>query len=336
MRKRELILTTSSLFVFLFGILAQAGEKPGDTPSPLIYKLVVDKKVGPSTDTVMCRLRIRNDTDALQRAFRPQEKDITLIVERAEPSAYSVVFEGNPFFGERPAWSWNQFDIWLRPHCTMEIKLAKIVLRGPAGARTALPVGRYAVTAAWKDPNLPKVTGSAFEVVEQDVPAVPPAPASGNEYPFDAVLEPASKIYYRDEPVDVAIRLENRGNDAVVLMNYFSPYHWFFLFEKKYATSGEKVQDPRVFRGTVTPHTLDGWIMLLPGEHLLVNLDIKREFSTPAKYSVTAIYLERPSLHPLQGEPHYAKQYKWPSSEAVMTILDAPKPNGQSATQGHE
>lgn len=301
--------------------VGKSTDKTDDLQMPLSYHLIVPKKVGSQTREVVCRLRVENKTDKLQFVSRPVEKDISLSVEGFDKGLYSVVFEEKEFE------SLSTRQIPLRPTCAIEMKLGKIVFGSSEEGKSALlPRGDYSITAAWRQPGFAEVKPGTFEIVQEYPPGAGVEP-SRDEYPLGIVLEPRAKTYYRDEPIMLSVRIQNNGALPVTLMNYFDRYKDFFRFEKKDTVSGKKIQETMHIASAITPHTIDGWITLLPGECLSVAIDASDEFKTPGKYYVAvAYYRSRILLHPPESEPYYTKQYTWTSKEVDIVISNTPKP----------
>lgn len=124
----------------------------------------------------------------------------------------------------------------------------------------------------------------------------------------------------------LSVRIQNNGSLPVKLLNHFHPYKNHFRFEKKYAASNKKIKEAMHPIALITPHAIEGWITLLPGESLSVPIDASGEFKTPGEYrAAVTYYRSRILLYPPTGKPYYTDQYTWTSNEIDMVILGTPK-----------
>ncbi len=312
------------LIVSLSGLasLAIDAGKQGDPQMSVSYQLLVESKVSIHAETINCRLRAENKTDKLQFVSRPMEKDISLYVEGFDKGRYSIVFE------EREFESLATRQIPLRPECAIEMKLAKIMLNKPTEGESAIPIGSYSVTASWKRTGLPHVQAGNFQAIEKYLPPPTSLQTNKDEYPLAMILEPSSRIYYQGERVLANVRLENNGLLPITLLNHFHPYMNHFRLEKKYAASGTRIEEPVHGIEKITPHQIEGWITLLPGESLVVAIDVSNDFKTPGEYLVGVTYQHGPIiLYATNGKPYYTNQRTWTSRDVDIVISNVPKPN---------
>jgi len=192
-------------FLFALASLVSGADKPDDSQQAHVtYELLIEDIVSARADTISCTLRVQNKSDVLQFVVRPGDEAISLRILGVDEHRYSVTFEGREFRSLiRP-------EVYLRPKCAIEMRLAKIILRPPKEGTPALAPGGYTVTASWKRDTLPKIAAGRFKVVDAPVPA-PAAPPSKDEYPLRITLEPWSPVYRQSEPVEFTVRLRNDG-----------------------------------------------------------------------------------------------------------------------------
>ena len=337
MRYQKIIVLILSVSLSLLVSVAAAAGKPGNSQMPVTYHLLVEKKVSAQAETIACRLRVENKSNTLQFVFRPKEEDISLNINGLDKQRYSVDFVKRGF--ENLA----KREIPLRPKCAIEMKLATIVPKQAKEGQSWIPRGKYSITASWKRPGLPGVEAGKFEVVKKYTPFITYVQQRKNEYPLGIILEPSSKTYYWGEPIILSVRIENNGDLPVKLKNYFHRYKDFFEFEKIYAITNEKVQELPYMRAAITPHAIEGWITLLPGEFLSVAIDASDEFKLPTEYRVSVNYRGRILVYPKDGkpkdpiypglglifspdgQPYYTKRHTWPSNEIDLIISVAPR-----------
>lgn len=319
MRYQKLVVLMLTVPLSLFGFIAMATSEAynSKTKRPVSYHLLVGKKVSARGGTISCRLRVENTSDVLQFVFRPRGEDVSLNVKGLDKRRYSVSFE------ERGFEPLAKLKIPLRPTCAIEMKLAKIMIKG--SKELLIPQGIYLVTTSWKRPGFPDVKAGKFEVVEKYTPDTNGLQPSNNEYPLTVVLEPASKVYHLGNPIMLVVRLQNDGPMPIQIMSLLNRHKDFFRFETRHATSHEKIGKPLHIAAAIDPDVVSGWIILLPGESLSVAIDAHDEFTTPGQYrTAVTYYRSRILLYPPSGKPYYTKQHSWSSKEVDLVILQNP------------
>lgn len=311
------------LVVSLFGStsIGKSADKSDSLQMPLSYYLIVEKKIDSQTKEIACRLRVENRTDKLQFVSRPEEKDISLSMNGLDTQYYSVNFEKRGFE------SLAKREIPLRPTCSIEMELCRILPSGFKQGDAVIPTGNYIVSASWKRPSLPDVKPSQLEVITgYQAPATDVQPKQ-DEYLLGITLEPSAKKFYPDDPIMLSVRIQNNGSMPITLMNYFDRHKDFFRFQKKDAVSGKMIQETTPMAAAITPHAREGWLTLLPRECVSVAIDASDEFKSPGEYRVTVTYFGSSILlRPLVGKPYYTKQHTWTSKEIKIVISNVSRP----------
>ena len=119
--------------------------------------------------------------------------------------------------------------------------------------------------------------------------------------------------------------MQNNSNLPIKLFNYFDySYKQNFAFSKKIDLDNTIIPEPLLIYTAITPHAINDWLLLFPGESLIVTCDVTDEFKIAGKYIVSVTFLRGPILlYPLVGEPYYTDQNKWTSNEVNVNITEA-------------
>jgi hypothetical protein len=332
---KKIIVNVSIVSLFVLVSAVKAAENSENSQMKLSYNLLVENKISTQAETIDCKIRVENNTEKLQYLLRPTEKDILLDVNGLDKRRYSITFNEKEF--EMLA----KREIPLRPKCSIEIKLAKIVIGKPIKGESMIPKGNYSIRASWKKSGLPDIKEVKFDATDESVSPSLGIQPTFDEYPLSIVLVPYSKTYYQGDQISLTVRLHNNGVFSIGLMNYFDRYKDFFQFEKRLTVSNEKEEQPMYARASITPNVRDGWITLLPGECLSTIIDAREEFEKPGEYKVVVTYygsriliypkdgtLDDPNYptlglkFPPDGQPYYTQQYKWTSNEIDIDISE--------------
>jgi hypothetical protein len=287
------------------------------TPTPVVYRLIAAQGAGIS------RFRVENTSNKLQLVYRPGSRDVLLAVEGLGQEKLVIVGD----IGESGALATKAIP--LQPKCTFEMKLGPIGLVDKRGQKSAIPQGSYIAKVLPKDQSIHDINNvSRLQILVKYMPDVTGAESGKNEYPLGVNLEPSSQVYYQGEPVTVNVRLENNGLLPITLLNYFHPYINHFRLEKKDVASGTKIEEPVHAIEKITPHQIEGWITLLPGESLVVAIDVSNDFKIPGEYLAAITYQHGPIiLHATNRKPYYTNQRTWTSNEVDIVISNAPRPD---------
>jgi len=287
---------------------------------PIRCKLQLGRDSCISGEAVACSLLLVNTSDTVQALSRPEADGVHFTARGPDRKAYSVEFKGQ----ERS--EKNLARIPLRPRCSIQIQLGSIVIRNAENERAPVPTGKYTVVAVCNDAKgLRKALGKIAQCTLRII-----------EYPFRVTLEPSSHVYPRGKGTTLTVRLENLGKVPVQLMNVFSPYkHHFDLQVKKSRLSGSPASTSRdsspFILSAVSPDGHDGWIIILPGESLSVEIDASKELEAPGVYRVSLAYQRSILLLPCGKKPRYTKQFRWVSNEVEFAVLPTDHTAGASS-----
>jgi hypothetical protein len=319
MRYQKIVSLRSVVLLLICASISTAASDSNEigTQTPVAYRLIAAKGAGIS------KLRVENTSDKLQFVYRPSSKDVLLAVEGLGQEKL-VVFGD---IGESGALAINAIP--LQPKCTFEMKLGSIGLVDRRGQKSGIPQGNYIAKVLPKDQSMPDINNvSKVQILVKYIPDVTSAESGKDEYPLGVNLELSSQVYYQGKPVMVNVRLENNGLLPITLLNYFHPYINHFRLEKKYAVSGTKIEEPVHGIEKITPHRIEGWITLLPGESLVVAIDVSNDFKTPGEYLAAITYQHGPIiLYATNSKPYYTNQRTWTSKEVDIVISNAPRPD---------
>ena len=120
--------------------------------------------------------------------------------------------------------------------------------------------------------------------------------------------------------------MQNNSDIPIKLFNYFEySYKQNFTFSKKLLLENATISEPEQLNliSLITPHAINDWLLLFPGESLTVPCDISDEFKNSGKYKVSVTFFRGPIvLFPTDGKPRYTEQNKWTSKEVEIEILE--------------
>ena len=63
---------------------------------------------------------------------------------------------------------------------------------------------------------------------------------------------------------------------------------------------------------------------LLPGEAILVDMDVTDAVAQPGVYDATLVYRRRVLLRPPDRDPYYSHATRWGANEAQLVVVEAP------------
>jgi|GEM_PF-1813240 len=298
---------------------ADREAESSETTPGLEYRLVAAKRVGVKTGIITCQLRVDNASEATQFFFRPGGQGLSLEVKGVSKKSYFVSWQEQKTEFES---LWKE-RIALRPKCSFEMPLAQIRFAKVDGSGEPLRKRNYVITGLWKRSDFGVVKGCSFEVIEEYVPETVTLEPGTDEYPFGIVLESSLKEYRQGEPVLLSIRMQNNGEKALKLLNFFHPYEDYFLLDK-YDDADKLIETELHPLKLVTPTAGGDWITLLPAESLSAHVDASNAFPATGRYRAKTTYPRKALMIGIDGKAAYTGQHKWISNRVVFDISDRP------------
>ena len=213
--------------------------------------------------------------------------------------------------------------IALRPNCKIHMNLGGIKIKNKTGHELEHTAGIFPAEVLKND----KDEGT----IEVSKKYVPPIIVSGDKEKEKNFLEitvaPVSKVGYLDKPVLFQICIENKTDRPLRFHNYFSLYEYrhYFKFNIELIDKDGKVtviERDIFFVAAISPHFIDGWMTLFPGERLSTVVDASKEFKMEGNYLVSVTFRRgRVLVYPKSEKPYYAKKYKWDSNKIPVAIV---------------
>lgn len=298
---RLLVLASLGLVLLSSAVTAWAAEEP---KMEFLAVPVLQKQSCLAGEELPFALRLRNIGSDTSSVGRPRAQEISFKVGGPDKGKYKVAFaakEPGPMASA---------EIWLEPDCAIEVGLGTVTLKRADAPAKPVPVGRYTLTVSWEPKNAAGVARGELK---------PQCHIEVNEYPLDVRL--SQPVPAQGGHVPLAVSFSNRGGVPIKLLNYFSPYKDVFDLDVRRvdapADAGEKEPYPKA---KVTPDADSGWVMLMPGESLLVDFDAAEEFKAAGRYETTITYTKSIVLLPPGEKPRNSTQSRWCSGEISVTI----------------
>lgn len=299
------------LVLLAMSLCAASVAQPG---SGIVMELVLTPSRAEADADLVMSVVAQNTSEEGVSFQPPRREDISVTATGPDDGAYMVVWQTA---GERGA---ESRSVWLQPHCAFEAVIGTMGLAKAPGGEPGVRPGRYTVTAEWQAP-LPGTEGrtSCTAVGRVEVIASP----------LVVSLPPITVARYSAGPILLRVKLANSAACPIVLMNYFLPYKQHFEVRIAAHVASDGLDGEAGDRGglmlpAITPHAGKGWVTLLPGEAILVDMDVTDAVAQPGVYDVTVAYCRRVLLRPPDRDPYYSHATRWVANEAQLVVVEAP------------
>ncbi len=302
------------LVLLAMSLCAASVAQPG---SGIVMELVLTPSRAEADADVVMSVVARNSSEEGVSFQPPTREDISVTVTGPDDGAYMVVWQTA---GERGA---ESRSVWLQPHCAFEAIVGTMRLAKAPGGKPGVPPGLYTVTAEWQAPaSVGEGHSSLSATANMEVIASP----------LVVSLPPVTVARYGAGPILLRVKLANSAAYPIVLMNYFLPYkeHFEVRLAAHVASEGSEGLDDksgdlgRLMLPAITPHAGKGWVTLLPGEAIWVDMDVTDAVAQPGVYDATLVYRRRVLLRPPDRDPYYSHAARWVANEAQLVVLEAP------------
>lgn len=286
--------------------------QPGGGSGITVELVISPSRAEADADMVMSVVT-RNSSEEGVSFQPPTREDISVTVTGPDDGTYMVVCQTA---GERGA---ESRSVWLQPHCAFESIVGTMKLAKAPGGEPGVPPGRYTVTAEWQAPaSVGEGHSSLSATANMEVIASP----------LVVSLPPVTVARYGAGRILLRVKLANGAACPIVLMNYFLPYKEHFEVRVTLArppAGSDAAEGRRPFLiAAVTPDAGKGWVTLLPGEAIWVDMDVTDAVAQPGVYDATLVYRRRVLLRPPDRDPYYGHAARWVANEAQLVVLEAP------------
>jgi len=292
-------------------LLPAYGEERG-TEDAVEYRLSLERGPYLRGQAIPCRLLIKNGTDALQMISRPPARRIDLLASGPDGKPYQAAWQDDATKEKEAE------ELALRPGCELAALLGSFMLADNEGKTSGLPIGRYSISAAWK---------------QQEGQAAAPPQIAGKgqvdvvEFPFHVRLSSDRRRHTLEEPLIVRISLENHGPVPVCFLNYFYPFKRHFSMVLRRETNelgGQAAHGPNLVPLSaltlISPDAGTGWITLRPGEGLHVSFDAMGYIKDEGVYSLQVAYQRTILILDPKAKARYTKQHRWESNTIELDV----------------
>ncbi len=289
---------------------ASVGQPGGGS---IAVELVITPSRAEADADLVMSVVARNTSEEVVSFQPPRREDISVTVTGPDDGAYMVVWQ-TPGAGATEART-----VWLQPQCAFEAVIGTMRFAKAPGGEPGVPPGRYTVDAKWQA-HLPGTEGRTSCTAVGHVEVI----AS----PLVVSLPPITVAHRGAGPILLRVKLTNNAAYPIVLMNYFLPYEYHF--DVRLAAHGPSTgpdggagnREP--LRTTwISPDAATGWLTLLPGEAVSVDMDVTDAVAQPGVYDVTVVYCRWLLLKPPDRDPYYSDATRWAANEAQLVVLEA-------------
>lgn len=260
-----------------------------------------------TVDSIEIYLFVANLSDTSASFLRPDAEKMSFIIIRPGHSEYTIKLKSSD---RRTMWKDSTFlmphNIYLQPHCTLKIKLGLLSL---------------------------KSLGLSF--VQEEHCTLVLLPSSKIEFP-------AEGAWLTSEPVEtltdlsVSLRskdltslvleanITNSGGKALQLKNEFYPYeqsrfHLVIHYKKDSLDTGTIIASGNPYAPLTDPNALIGYLTLLPGEALSINLDAGKYIQKKGIYEIQLVYTDNISVQN-EEKPVYLEQFVWKTNKVTLIL----------------
>ena len=243
---------------------------------------------------------------------RPPARGIVLLASDPDGKQYQAVWQDDATREKEAE------ELALRPGCELAALLGSFMLMDNEGKAPELPIGRYSISAAWK---------------QQEGQAAAPPQIAGEgevdvvEFAFHVRLSPDRHRHTLEEPLIARVSLENNGPVPILLLNHFYPHEQHFAVmlkrvvgERGGGTAHGPNLVPLAALTKISPDAGTGWITLRPGESLHVSFDAMGYLKDEGVYALQVAYQGTILILDPKTKARYTEQYRWESDTIRLDV----------------